>query len=343
VYGKLFASMFDGTLGTRGPWQALVTFQQMVILADKDGLVDMTPEALSRRTTIPLEIITKGLEMLELPDPDSRSPDEEGRRIVRLSDTRSWGWRVVNYDRYREIRTADERRAYHRQYQRTRRARTAVNTVNRVSTKSTNSSKQYAVSSTQEASKSNPLSGDKPPDDARKGQSATAKKRQQARASAARAIDYLNAKAGTKFRAVEANLKLPAARILQDGALEADLLAVVDLKLSEAERGEFGRQYLRPATLWNGEKFAQYLGQVGARAPGTKGNGQPVPTKAEAYFEMQDGKLVAMAEYPIGPHLEVARTCAREYASRIARGTVRNVMVKIGAEARRFTVKELEQ
>jgi len=123
--------MYDGTLGTRGPWQALVTFQQLIILADRDGVVDMTPEAIARRTTIPLEIITKGLEMLEQPDPDSRSPDEEGRRIVRLSDTRSWGWAITNYAKYRQIRTADDRRAYMRKYQRDRRAKlTAVNSVN---------------------------------------------------------------------------------------------------------------------------------------------------------------------------------------------------------------------
>ena len=37
MYGKLFAQMFDGTLATKGPWQALITFQQLVILADKHG------------------------------------------------------------------------------------------------------------------------------------------------------------------------------------------------------------------------------------------------------------------------------------------------------------------
>jgi hypothetical protein len=153
MYGKLFATMYDGTLGTRGPWQALVTFQQLVILADRDGLVDMTPEAIARRTTIPLDIISMGLAQLELPDPDSRTPDEGGRRIVRLSDTRAWGWRIVNHSHYRAMRTAEERRAYHRKYQRERRAKAAVNTVNRLSTKSTNSSKQYAVSRKQKAVK----------------------------------------------------------------------------------------------------------------------------------------------------------------------------------------------
>ena len=79
MYGKLFESMYDGTLGTKGPWQALVTFQQLIILADAEGCVDMTPEAIARRTTIPLEIVLVGIEALEQPDSASRSPDADGQ------------------------------------------------------------------------------------------------------------------------------------------------------------------------------------------------------------------------------------------------------------------------
>jgi hypothetical protein len=137
VYGKVFTAMFDGTLATKGPWQALVTFQQLIALADRKGIVDMTPEAISRRTTIPLEIIETGIAALEAPDPDSRSPDHDGRRIVRLAEHRSWGWQLVNYEHYRAIRSADERREYMKLYQRDYRKdgpKGAVNqTVNSVS------------------------------------------------------------------------------------------------------------------------------------------------------------------------------------------------------------------
>lgn len=116
MYGKMYRQMYHGTLATTGPWQALVTFQQFIVLADKDGIVDMTPESISRETTIPLEIIRAGIAALELADPDSRTPDEDGRRIVRLNETRSWGWRIVNYAHYRNLRTEEDRREYHRQY-----------------------------------------------------------------------------------------------------------------------------------------------------------------------------------------------------------------------------------
>tara|TARA_R110000868_G_scaffold120983_1_gene320996 strand:+ start:508 stop:1212 length:705 start_codon:yes stop_codon:yes gene_type:complete len=148
MYGKLFAQMYDGTLATKGPWEALVTFQQLIVLADKHGHVDMTAEAVARRTTIPLPIIETGIATLLMPDTQSRSPDECGRRIVPISEGRDWGWRIVNYDHYRKIRSEEERREYHKQYMRARRE--PVNQNVKVSTGGDQCQpKQYAVSSKQ--------------------------------------------------------------------------------------------------------------------------------------------------------------------------------------------------
>lgn len=152
MYGKIFASMFKGSL--YGQWEAIVTFTVMIVLADQHGEVDMTPEALAASTSIPLDIIRKGIADLEAPDPKSRTPDEEGRRIVRVSEDRDWGWRITNYAHYRAMRSAEERREYMRQYQRKRRAAskpestgasTPVNNVTQAV-----SSKQYAGSKKEE-------------------------------------------------------------------------------------------------------------------------------------------------------------------------------------------------
>ena len=126
----------------------------LVSVTDKTGVVDMTPEAISRRTTLPLEIIQMGIAALEQPDDQSRTPDLNGRRIVRLSDGREWGWQIVNYAHYRNMRSQEERREYMRKYQREYRAKQkAVNTdVNNVSDVN-QSSKQYAEADTL---KSNP-------------------------------------------------------------------------------------------------------------------------------------------------------------------------------------------
>jgi len=127
MYGKLFEMMYDGTLVE--DWRALVTFQQMIILCDADGVIDMTPQAISRRTGIPIEHIKAGIEVLEQGDPYSRSPDEDGRRIKRLDDHRPWGWYIVNHDKYKNRRDADEVRARNRERKRRQRERDKQGTV----------------------------------------------------------------------------------------------------------------------------------------------------------------------------------------------------------------------
>jgi hypothetical protein len=107
MYGKLFTSMYDGSM--HGHWEAIVTFQQMICLANRDGVVDMAPSALASRTSIPIEIIQQGLSHLLLPDPESRSPECDGRRIETIDAHRSWGWRIVNYDYYRKLASMEDK------------------------------------------------------------------------------------------------------------------------------------------------------------------------------------------------------------------------------------------
>ncbi len=61
-------------------------------------------EAIGRTTGLPQEMVDYALEELAKPDGRSRSFEEEGRRIVLLCpDERTWGWRLVNYAKYRDI------------------------------------------------------------------------------------------------------------------------------------------------------------------------------------------------------------------------------------------------
>jgi hypothetical protein len=108
MYGKIFSSMYDGSL--YGQWEAIVTMQQLIVLCDIGGVVDMTPQAIAARTSIPLEIIQKGIELLMQPDKYSRTPDCDGRRIELIDDRRPWGWHIVNYDKYRFMASAEEKR-----------------------------------------------------------------------------------------------------------------------------------------------------------------------------------------------------------------------------------------
>lgn len=133
MYSKLFSQMYDGTLRTHAHWHVLITFQQMLILADPEGVIDMTHEAIAIRTGLPLEVIKTGIAALEAPDSGSRLQSEEGRRIVRLGDHRDWGWQIVNFGHYRDLQSNEARREYHRNFKRKQRAAqlsTVVNNVN---------------------------------------------------------------------------------------------------------------------------------------------------------------------------------------------------------------------
>lgn len=104
--------MYKGTL--YGHWEAIVTFQQMIVLADADGIVDMTPQAICAHTSIPIEIIEKGLKKLAESDQFSRTPGEDGKRIVCIDEHRPWGWQIVNYAKYKHLKDSDEVREQNR-------------------------------------------------------------------------------------------------------------------------------------------------------------------------------------------------------------------------------------
>jgi len=116
MYGKIFVSMYEGSL--YGHWEAIVTFQQMIALADKEGFVDFMPAAIAAKTSIPLEIIEKGLAVLGSEDPYTRTEGENGKRIILINPNRPWGWKVVNYAKYRDMATQEDRRKYMREYMR---------------------------------------------------------------------------------------------------------------------------------------------------------------------------------------------------------------------------------
>lgn len=107
MYAKVFNSMFEGSL--RGRSDAILTFVNMLTSADSEGFVDRHFRSIADETGLPLERVKVAIAELESPDPDSRSAESDGRRIERISEQRSWGWRIVNYRKYRDIRDASSR------------------------------------------------------------------------------------------------------------------------------------------------------------------------------------------------------------------------------------------
>ena len=99
-YTPVFRSIFEGTLCGQYPDTAAWLF--MLALADKNGHVDKTPQYISAVTGMPVDELAGCIDRFMQPDPASRSSAEEGRRLVPIDPERSWGWRIVNHEKYRE-------------------------------------------------------------------------------------------------------------------------------------------------------------------------------------------------------------------------------------------------
>lgn len=141
MYGKIFTSIYDSTLVE--DWRALITFQQFIVLSDSDGVVDKTPPAIARRTNIPIDIIEAGIKFLEQPDPYSRTPNENGARIVRLDDHRNWGWKIVNHEKYLKLTDYEKVKEQNRERQKRYRDKNKNNNVSNVSVTDDNAKSRH--------------------------------------------------------------------------------------------------------------------------------------------------------------------------------------------------------
>lgn len=115
MYAKIFTSMYQGTL--RGNSHGLLVFTNLLAHSDKNGEVDIHPRAISEEVGLTIEQVKAALIELESPDIESRSPEEEGRRIIRLDEHRMWGWLIVNHGKYKAIRDEEDRREQNRKSQ----------------------------------------------------------------------------------------------------------------------------------------------------------------------------------------------------------------------------------
>ena len=113
MFAKVFGQIYDSSISE--DYLLRLVFEDFLTLADVNGVVDMTPESISRRTNVPLDIVKKYITVLESPDPVSRRKNDGGRRIVRLDEHRDWGWLIVNYEFYRNLASEDQRREKTRQ------------------------------------------------------------------------------------------------------------------------------------------------------------------------------------------------------------------------------------
>lgn len=98
IYGQLLmsSSLMDQ------PDHVFRLFICMLAIADSRGVVTAGGvPALARQVNLTVDKCREALGILEAPDPDSQTPDNEGRRVIRQQG----GWLVVNAVKYRETRT----------------------------------------------------------------------------------------------------------------------------------------------------------------------------------------------------------------------------------------------
>lgn len=82
------------------------------------GAMRTSPAFFASITGAPIERVRELFAIFESPDQDSRTPDDDGRKLERFGD----GWIVINYSKYREKRDPDERREQVREAVRRHRA-----------------------------------------------------------------------------------------------------------------------------------------------------------------------------------------------------------------------------
>jgi len=100
----------------RGQPDLILVFINILCHCDASGICDRHWSAISDETGLDKEQVKKALIGLEAPDSESRTPTDEGRRLSRISDQRTWGWQVINFEKYRELHNSEGYREYMREY-----------------------------------------------------------------------------------------------------------------------------------------------------------------------------------------------------------------------------------
>ncbi len=102
---KLDTGILDSSLWSE-PAQTCKCWVTLLAMMDATGLVRSTAPGIAKRAHLTLKQTTKALETFSGPDENSRSLNDEGRRINRVDG----GYQVINSEKYRKYDyTAAER------------------------------------------------------------------------------------------------------------------------------------------------------------------------------------------------------------------------------------------
>jgi hypothetical protein len=112
-FTKLYKSILDSSVWDEDVYTRIL-WVTMLAAVDMEGKVIASRDRLRAKANIPHRQFDKALETLAAPDPESRTPDNEGRRIEKIQG----GWLILNHELYLQKGREDERREYKRQWDR---------------------------------------------------------------------------------------------------------------------------------------------------------------------------------------------------------------------------------
>jgi len=104
-YTKLFTSIVTSTIWNEDD-KTRIVWITMLALADKNGEVQGSVPGLARVAGVSVDDCRAAVAKFLAPDPDSRTKDDEGRRIEEIDG----GWHLLNHRKYREMASKDESR-----------------------------------------------------------------------------------------------------------------------------------------------------------------------------------------------------------------------------------------
>jgi len=102
-FSKLFSSIVTSTIWCE-EHQTLRVWIALLATCDSDGRVEGSLPGFASLARVTLDEMIHAVEILSSPDPHSRTPDNEGRRIESIPG----GWLILNYATYREKGQAKE-------------------------------------------------------------------------------------------------------------------------------------------------------------------------------------------------------------------------------------------
>jgi len=102
MYGKFFSSTFTGSMYGAGP--VVFAVWGFVIANCVDSTVELNPKMLAPMLGATENEVVSAVQYLCDPDPQSRNPSEEGRRLLK---TGQFSYQVVTHSHYRAMRNEE--------------------------------------------------------------------------------------------------------------------------------------------------------------------------------------------------------------------------------------------